>query len=254
MKLGLKLWSSNTEFYLPEAKRLHREGVFHYLELFAVPGTIDTLAEWKAFDVPYVIHSPHFAAGFNLAKPSMREANLEMYAQTRKFADALGASRIIFHGGINGSADELIRQLSALKEPRALLENKPMLPLPRICPDGECRGFAPGEVARVMRETGCGFCLDFGHAVAAASPQGKDPYSYISEFLALRPDMYHLSDVEDIKSPWDSHEHLGAGMLDIKRLLGQIPEGSMISIETKKDFKDSLEDFRKDAQWLRNLK
>ena len=46
-RLGLKLWSVNTDYYYEEAKRLYGEGVFDYIELYVVPNTLDTLAKWK---------------------------------------------------------------------------------------------------------------------------------------------------------------------------------------------------------------
>jgi hypothetical protein len=33
LKVGLKLWSTNTDHYLREAKRLYAEGVFDYNEV-----------------------------------------------------------------------------------------------------------------------------------------------------------------------------------------------------------------------------
>ena len=66
-KLGLKLWSTNTESYLREAQRLYSLGIYDYIELYVVPNTLDTLENWKKLNIPYVLHAPHFAHGVNLA-------------------------------------------------------------------------------------------------------------------------------------------------------------------------------------------
>ena len=44
-KIGLKLWSINTDYYYDEAKRLYDEGVFDYIELYVVPDTITAIGE-----------------------------------------------------------------------------------------------------------------------------------------------------------------------------------------------------------------
>ena len=41
MEFGLKLWSINTDYYLAEARRLYEKGVYSYIELYAVPHTLE---------------------------------------------------------------------------------------------------------------------------------------------------------------------------------------------------------------------
>ena len=258
LRLGLKLWSTNVDCYLREAERLHGEGVYDYIELFVVPQSMETLPAWSGLrsrsSVPFMIHNAHSAAGFNLADPSCEARNREIYAQTRAFADELGAERVIFHGGIGGDIGEVARQLSALNEPRALLENKPLRPLPGGRFVGECRGARREEVAFVLDAAGCGFCLDIGHAVCAANSLGEEPYSYVERLAGLRPAMFHLSDVVDMESLYDAHPHLGTGNLDVRRLVERVfPGDAAITIETVKDSRDSLDDFRKDVEWIRAL-
>lgn len=252
MRIGLKLWSTNTGNYLACARELFARGVYDYIELYAVPGSLCALEQWAALDIPYIIHAPHSASGVNLADKQKRASNLERYGEVKAFADALKARHIIFHGGVDGSTEELICQLSGLGEPRALLENKPVRPLPQLTNAKACRGCTVDEIRKVMQQTGCGFCLDFGHAAAAANSLGIDPYAHMEAFLKLRPAMFHLSDLEDIRSEFDSHMHLGAGHLDIPRIAALLPQDAIISIETEKDSAENLNDFEKDAQWLKH--
>lgn len=254
MKIGLKLWSINTDFYLKEAKRLYEEGIYDYIELYIVPETLETLTKWKQLDIPYIIHNPHFAHGFNLAKKEAKERNKEIYLQTKRFADELKAQYIIFHGGIDGTAEETANQLRSFHEDLALLENKPFVALPNKMGGNFCRGATFDELSSILNSVGCGFCFDIGHAVCSANSQNKEPYNFIKELLTLNPNMFHLSDVSDMKSPYDAHPHLGTGELDIARLKKEIfPQNAMISVETNKDSKENLNDFEQDVKCLKNL-
>ena len=63
--------------------------------------------------------------------------------------------------------------------------------------------------------------------------------------------MFHLSDVRDAASEFDSHLHLGTGQLDIARIVREaLPPDARVSIETVKDSPDSLDDFRRDVEYL----
>ena len=255
LRVGLKLWSTNTGPLADAARRLFEERVYDYLELFVVPGSQETLPVWRSLreaGVPFVIHNAHSAKGFNLAKRESEVRNREIYAESKSFADALGAERIIFHGGTDGDVGETVRQLKALDEPRALIENKPFLPLPNAAGVKFCRGAIVQELERIIEGTGCGFCLDVGHAVCSANAQGLEPYAFVAELARrFRPAMFHLSDVTDMSSPYDAHPHLGTGELDIDRLRREVfPADAAISVETVKDSKTDLEDFRRDVQWL----
>ena len=257
-RVGLKLWSVNTDAYLREAERLYADGVFSYIELFVFPDAMEKLGAWRRLheemSVPFVVHNAHAAAGFNLADRSAAARNRKIYSQTRRFADALEAKYVIFHGGVDGSIEESTRQLKALEEPRALLENKPLVPLQNSAGVKQCRGATAEELGYVLAEVGCGFCLDVGHAVCSAASQGLEPYAYVAELSRrFAPAMFHLSDVLDMSSPYDAHPHLGTGALDIARLKRELfPGDAVISIETVKDSPTDLGDFVQDTRRLRN--
>lgn len=252
-KIGLKLWSINTDYYLKEAERLFNDNLYDYIELYVVPDTLDTLEQWHRLNIPFIIHNAHFAHGFNLAKKNQEKRNREIYEQTVRFADSLNAQYIIFHGGIDGTVQETIRQLSAFNEPRALIENKPFIALPNRMGGYYCRGATFEELKQIIENVKCGFCLDFGHAVCSANSQKIDPYDYILALSQFKPSMFHLSDITDMTSPYDAHPHLGTGNLDIARLKREIiPDDAVISIETNKDNKDNLDDFKEDVKYLKN--
>ena len=200
------------------------------------------------------MHNAHFAHGFNLAKKDHEKRNAEICDQTKRFADELKAQYIIFHGGIDGTAEETARQLSAINDPRALIENKPFVALPNRMGGNFCRGATFEELKLIVDTVKCGFCLDVGHAVCSANSQKKEPYAFLDQLMTLKPLMFHLSDVTDMSSVYDAHPHLGSGQLDIARLKREIfPADAIISVETNKDSKENLNDFEKDTIWLKNL-
>jgi len=260
LRIGLKLWSINTDAYLREAQRLYAEGVFDYLELFVVPGTLDRLPLWQKVEMPFVLHHAHSAAGFNPAIAEKFSGNERIATETREYARALNPKHIIFHGGTNGTAEEAARQLAYFKQTSfsdqsVVVENKPFKPLPNKLGITECRGSNIAELAIIIGRVQCGMCLDFGHAVASANTQHLDPYAFIAQLNdRFQPKMYHLSDFVDMTSEFDAHPHLGTGNLDIARLVHDIlPSDAMVSIETVKNSKDNLDDFKKDVEWLRQF-
>lgn len=253
VKIGLKLWSTNTEFYLKEARRLFDQKFIDYIELYVVPNTLETLEKWSELPIPYILHNAHFAQGFNLALSEKRKFNQGIFKQTQEFARVLNSEYIIFHGGIDGSVDETIYQISQFNDNRILLENKPFRALPNRMGGKFCRGATLEEIKAIVDATGCGFCLDFGHAVCSANSQGLDPYDYILNLNeVLSPEMYHLSDVLDMKTEFDSHPHLGQGNLDIAYLCEHVLcSDTLLSIETNKNHLERLDDFEGDVRWLR---
>ncbi len=251
--LGLKLWSINTDNYLHEAIKLYEKNIYGYIELYVVPNTLEYLEKWQDLKIPFIIHCPHSAHGFNLAKKEKQENNRKIFEEVKKYADALDAQYIVIHGGMDGDIEETAIQLTLLNESRALIENKPFVALPNRIGGEYCRGYNIDEIKTAIDTAKCGFCLDFGHAICAANSLNQDPYEYIEEFLKLNPQMFHLTDIEDITSIYDSHPHLGEGELDIARILKLIPNEAKITVETIKNSKTDLDDFINDFEVLKRI-
>lgn len=247
MRLGLKLWSVNTDAYLREAVELFAQKVFDYLEIYFVPGSESTVSEWKSAGIPCIVHAPHSRHGVNLAAADHETYNRETFAAVRKFADALSAPHIIAHGGALGSVAEIVRQLKLIGDPRILIENKPYLPIDRS--NVKLAGSTPEEIAEIIAGADCGFCLDIGHMVASANAHAADWRDYFTAFLALKPKMFHLSDIE-ADSDIDQHLHFGDGSLPLKEIVSRLPSDARIAIETKRDSSDNLDDFVRDAASL----
>lgn len=252
-QIGLKLWSVNTGASQREARRLYDAGVYDYLELYAVPGSADTLPGWKSLQIPCIIHAAHFKHGFNLAKVDCASANRRIYDEMRRFADELGARYIIFHGGTFGCISETLRQLAALNESRALIENKPAI----TRNEGqilECRGAASDEIRQVLQGAACGFCLDIPHALCAANYLQRDRLGMLHEMNCLHPAMYHLADMMSPELLIDDHARLGQGVLDFAQFIPLVlAPGSMVTIETTRSRPEALGEFVREVELFRTF-
>jgi deoxyribonuclease-4 len=248
MKIGLKLYSTDVSL-IPEAGSLAGK-FFDFIELYIVPGShYGTISAWKSFHVPFIIHAPHTFHGVNLAQAERWEINRQHLDETKLFADDLSSGVIIVHGGNNGSFKETLRQLLLLNDRRIVLENKPKLGLF----DEECVGSLPSEI-RLALEKGAvsATVLDFVHACCSARSHGIEASILISEFLALNPRVFHISDGE-AQSEKDSHLNFGKGSLDISGFLSVIPDGGCVTLETPRDISKGLGDFVSDVIFLRKV-
>lgn len=245
-KFGLKLWSTNSN-YVTEAVRLFDEGVYQYIELYAAAHTYNEhIHVWKGLNIPFLIHAPHSYGGMNLAKKENRGNNALLLNETIKFADTLKADIIIVHPGIAGDIGETVHQIKKVDDSRIVIENKPYYTLDQ---DLICNGNSVEEITFALDQTGAGFCLDIGHAICAANARGKEPLDYMKQFFQLKPKIHHLSD-GDYSGVKDEHRHFGKGNFRLGDILALIPDGSLVTIETGKDFEDSLIDFQQDIEYL----
>jgi len=249
-KIGLKLWSTNLN-YISAARDLFARKVFDYIELFTVPGSLETIPRWKELDIPYVLHAPHSYSGFNLANEVCRDTNFEFVRQAYSFFYALTPDYVIFHPGFNGDLHESIFQFRSFGEQypsmyqKVVIENKPQLGLR----DEICVGASPKDMRSLLAGTGRGFCLDFGHAICYSVAVKKEWKNVLAEFLMMKPMIYHLCD--GFFSAKDAHEHLGDGEFDLSYLMGLVDQDKHVTLEIKKDNPDSLNDFSLDVQRLR---
>lgn len=251
MQIGLKLWSINTDFYYEEAKKLYNQGYFDYIELYVVPNTVDTLAKWKRLDIPFILHAPHTAHGLNLANKLKRNENTIIVEQVKQFTEKLNALYTIFHGGLDGTTEELIFQFTQLNYPNALLENKPLIPLIKT-KYKQCRGATLTELSQILAQCSCGFCLDFVHAICAANSQKINPYSYIENLLAFNPKVFHISNMSSHSSEQDEHFPLLSGELNIQELCNFLPQYAYITIETQHQNKYNLNNFITESTFFKN--
>ncbi|MEE3705188.1 TIM barrel protein [Campylobacter sp. CX2-8023-23] len=253
-KIGLKLWSLN-ENYISPAKELFERGVYDYIELYAVPNSLDMIAKWKSLarncGVKFAIHAPHFSSGLDFSNPNKLNYNLNLCEEVKIYSNELEALYTIFHPGIGGELLESIRQMKMIKDLKFAIENKPYI-VPMEGGTAFCVGADFDSIKRILDEVGCDFCLDAGHALCSANFQGLNPYEYIAKLNELNPRIYHISD-NNVESKFDAHLHFGDGNIELDRVLSLLVGGEFLAIETIKDSKENLDDFIKDSNYLKNI-
>lgn len=258
-QFGLKLWSkdfiTNQEF-VKSAEVALKDGLFDYLELFALPFTFDETknAVQAAFGgIKTIIHAPHAIQGLDISNQEEFENNRQRLHSAQKFADLLEADMIILHPGMKRGEmylEESIRQFKSFADTRLTVEN-----LPGYCSQTklELHGITPQEIEHFITETGALFCLDFSHAICGANTYKNDIYEVLSAFQKLQPAMYHLCD-GDMFSTNDSHLHYGEGNYDLKRLVNEFTsDNALITMETGHGIPTDVAPWLVDISYIRQL-
>lgn len=248
------MWASNRD-YAVLAKGLCARDRADFLELFIDPDATPDMAQlWKDVSPDCCLHAPHSMTGFNPAIAELADRNLALFEKIGIFHETVRPRMTVFHPGLNGDARETIRQFKSFSSrfPRifsgALIENKPAVGL-----NGERTiGSSPEEISIILRETGLGFCLDFGHALCHAASMKVPWQGVVESFMRLRPSLFHLSDGVTA-SPQDAHLHIGQGDYDMGAILAYMPDRSWVTVETPHDFKDRLNDFETDIARLKGF-
>ena len=258
-RFGLKLWSKdfikNIDF-VNDAERAIKNGLFGYLELYALPFVFDEIKDdvksrFSGIDV--VIHAPHAMQDLDISNVEEFTNNQKRLEASQKFADLLDAKMIILHPGLYRGKkylDESIKQFKAFNDSRLTVEN-----LPGFCSISkrELHGILPSEIKRFICECNALFCLDFSHAICGANTYGVNVFEFLSEFTKLKPSMYHLCD-GDINSDVDNHLHFGQGNYDLKRLVNEFTTNdAIITMETGSGIPSSVDPWLQDIKYIQEV-
>lgn len=251
-RFGLKLGLHEKEFAVV-AETLSREKRFDFLELY-VPRDAkpEYAALWRWYDGVLVLHAPHAMGGFNFARREMAADNIKTLETLDALREAMNPAMAVFHPGLDGDAEEMFRQVAALRRERPelhrimILENKPRLGL-----NGEhCLGSSPTEMREILAAAECGFCLDIRHALAYAAWAGLEWRNVLNDFAELAPRLWHAAD-GDIHGVIDSHGHIGDGTVPWEEISGLWSKESLVTIECAKAASEALGDFQRDIGLLR---
>jgi deoxyribonuclease-4 len=216
MKIGLKLWSSNTDM-ISKAVELISSGIFHYIELMPVPRTEPSL--FQEYDVPYILHVTSEKFNFNIADDKLFDYNMRIIKENIEWTNNLDAKYMILHPGF-GDLNEALAFLSRIDDERIIIENFPRI---GINNEEDLLGYSVNQVELLMGEK-FGFCLDFGHAVKAAISLKKNYKDFILDLVKLEPNMFHLSD-GDLVTEKDQHLNLEEGNYDLNFLMNCVISG-----------------------------
>lgn len=168
-------------------------------------------------------HPMYFHFGLMAGRSNLRTADLDLFLDlmqktgTQNLNVHLGPNATNFHEFPAASVLPLAGELIAgamledlawlvkkFPATRVVLENcpwstRPEYPIPAGC-------FLPGVVARVVRESGCGFLLDIAHALLAAKWLKVDVYEYLDQMPVECLREIHISGTKEIREGvWTDH-------------------------------------------------
>jgi len=245
IKLCLKLWSSNAVL-LGNAVRLVEDGVFQCVELMVVPDT--DISPFLRAKIPFILHVTSENWGFNISDGSKRSFNLSILENCFEWAEKLSAPYLVLHPGFGdiGAAKDF---LNGINDRRILIEN-----MPAIGDHNEAMvGYDHVQIKELIGNR-FGFCLDFGHAVKAATSLKKGSAKMLGDFLEISPVNFHICD-GITKNEKDEHLSFGAGDFDLNFFASCVKKSraKYITLETPRTDGRSLRDDLANAAILRSL-
>jgi sugar phosphate isomerase/epimerase len=187
-----------------------------------------------------VIHCKHQGFGINPADKKKEKENRNELRAGQEIANLCNSSKIIFHPGFiennDCSKEQAIKILREIEDKRIIIENL------QKKKDSNTPCSNPEETKEFMEKTGKELCFDINHAISVAFQENLDPYDFIENFLKLNPVHYHLGGQT---LPDDTtHLALTESNIDLRKVIGMLPENAEISLEVTQDIKKTEEDVK----------
>jgi len=187
------------------------------------------------------IHAPYFI-NLNSKEKKIIEDSKKRILECCRIGEKLGVYRVVFHAGYYGDMDEETTYNNIKKEildmQEVIKKNKWRI---RLAPEtmGKINVFGSIEqIAKLVKETGCGFCIDFAHILARDKIVN---YDKIKELFKEKEWHCHFSGIEYTEK--GERKHLKTKKEDWKKLLSELPKDKEIVIINESPFtlEDSLE-------------
>lgn len=258
-KYGFKIFSDNMQkapALLDECVAFIQNKTDMFIELMVLPDASESelrTIRQRVGDIEVRIHAPHHVMGFDAGNKNKEKQNREILQISQFAADIFGAKTIVVHAGCGHDQEqvkETARQFKLFNDARIVVENLPFID------DGDgmlLQGNTAAEIQYIKDESGCGFCLDFSHAICAALSLNIDIERQLQDFFALKPDVYHLCD-GDIRKAADVHLHYGEGNYPLKHFLHDLTaENAYITMETGHGVSQHNNLLIDDYNYLKNL-
>lgn len=150
----------------------------------------------KELGINLSIHAPYWV-NLNSAEKAKREATKKRILNCCKVGELLGAKKVIFHPGFYGKdregaydniRDGVLDMMKVLKEKKWKI---------KIAPEtmGKINVFGSmEEVSKLVKDTGCSFCLDISHLIARN--QGKVDFVKLKKLFRGKEWHCHFSGIE----------------------------------------------------------
>lgn len=197
----------------------------------------------KKLGIELSVHAPYWI-NLNSAESEKIEASKKRILKSAEIADALGARNVVFHCGFYGKDDKgvcfdniksaVIEMLEVAKKERWDVV---------LCPEtmGKKNVFGSvDEIARLVEETGCGFCIDFAHVLAR---YGKHQFELLEKSFKQKKWHCHFSGIEYGEK--GEKKHIDTTPQHWRSLFKRLPKGKDIVIisEAPRPVADAVEGF-----------
>lgn len=232
MKIGAKIGLEKTEL----AKRLAKE--YDFIEIYFSHNPNLNIAEWPK-NIRYTMHTPHNGQGVNIALPR-KNAKLDYTLKSIELAEKFKCKYAVIHPGLMVPKASVSNMIKNLKEATEFATQRKIKLLLETVPDvpndnrtAKHTISMPNEYKGIIDKIGCGFCMDFSHATAAAAHHKQDYKSLILEFLEKIPTNYfHLYNTKT-ETPWDEHYHFTdkQGNMDMEFCISLIKKNDLVVFE-----------------------
>ena len=254
IKYGLKIWSSNTDWF-DEAARRHRRGEFDFAEIYSNSAvTHDYEALKKLQPIPVLaIHVGNLdAAGFHAF--FLTEEQKPAWNMTVALTDFFSAPKIVVHPAITHTEETFWENIAKLNDERIVIESMPVVS-PLGGPE-RMFGAAVADLARIgeRREV----VIDIEKSIKAAVYYGLDYKKFLPDmFEKIRTSYFHISGCT-IDHPVDEHGNLWDADFDLAWMKQQLEALALerdiwLVFETPKEGK-GLENDVKNMEYFRELK
>jgi len=182
----------------------------------------------KNHDIQLSIHAPYWI-NLNSADKKIVENSKKRILRSVEVASWLNAKRVVFHCGYYGKKEREETFQNIKLEVREILEviNKNKWDVV-LCPEimGKKNVFGSiDEISRLVKETDCGFCIDFAHVLARYE---KYEIEAIKKAFPQKQWHCHFSGIEYGKS--GEKHHKKTSVKNIKDLLKILPNNKKITV------------------------
>lgn len=183
----------------------------------------------KKNNVDLSIHAPYFINLNSEEKPKIH-ASMQRILKCCEIGHALGAENIIFHSGYYGKSKDKEETFQNIK--KRILEMMGIIKEKKwnvkLCPEtmGKVNVFGSSEeISRLVKETGCSFCIDFAHILAR---EKKVDYGKIKKLFPQKDWHCHFSGIEYTEKGERNHINLKSEQW--KELFENLPKEKNITI------------------------
>lgn len=196
----------------------------------------------KKLGIKLSIHAQYWI-NLNSKEKVKIDKSKERILECCRIGEALGAYRVVFHAGFFSGMDKEIGYQNIKKGVLEIMEeikkNKWKI---KIAPEtmGKINVFGSlEEISRLVKDTGCSFCIDFAHIEARDK---KIDFSKINELFG-KYDQWHCHFSGIVYSEKGERYHVKTPKDKWKEVLSNLPKGKEITIinESPDHVNDSVE-------------